>query len=69
MVVTIYNSSLNVQSFKGMYGPQGIGDHTYFTTDFVRMGYAHISSVEVDKASIMEHLSNESIALLMIINI
>ena len=35
MVVTIYNGSLNVQSFKGMYGLQGIGGHTYSTADFL----------------------------------
>jgi hypothetical protein len=38
MVVTIYNGSLNVQSFKGMYGLQPIGGHTYFMMDF-RMEY------------------------------
>jgi len=38
MVVTIYNNSLNVQSFKGMYGPQEIGDHTYSTADFYLNG-------------------------------
>jgi hypothetical protein len=34
IVVMIYDSSLKLQSFKGMYGPQEIGDHTYFTMDF-----------------------------------
>jgi hypothetical protein len=38
MVVTIYNGSVNVQSFKGMYGPQEIGDHAYFTMNFIRIG-------------------------------